>query len=311
MTTDNRSLIQKADFLLAQLAPGGLLNAEQLDRFIRLAIDQAVAMPSMTKVMMKSPTQERDKIRYGSRALRKGTEATALATADRSRPDTSKIELSAQLVKAETRVSFEALEDSIEQNTFESTVQDALAERISLDLEDLAFNGDTTSADSLLSVLDGFIKQATTNVVPAGSAAISRDLLKNMLKTMPSEFRKDKRALCYYTADESVIDYHELYAARETAKGDAHTDGMDTAGFEGIPVKGVPVFPTNLGAGTDETVALLLDPASMLFGVWRNMRVDTDKDVSAGVWILVVTARVDFKYAHEPAVVQAEAITAV
>lgn len=309
--SDNRSLIQKADFLLAQLAPGGLLNAAQLDRFIRLAIDRAVAMPRMTRVDMRSPSELREKIRYGSRALRKGSEATALPVADRSRPDTSKIELNAQLVKAETRVSFEALEDSIEQGNFEQTVQDTLAERISLDLEDLAFNGDTTSADSLLSVLDGFIKQATSNVVPAGSAAISRDLLKDVLKTMPSEFRRDKRALRYYSADEVVIDYHELLGDRETALGDRHVDGMQTAGFEGIPVEGIPVFPTNLGGGTDETVALLLDPANMLFGVWRNMRVDTDKDVSAGVWILVVTARVDFKFAHEPAVVKSTAITAV
>ena len=311
MPTDNRELIQKADFRLAQLAPGGLLNAEQLDRFIRLAIDQAVVMPDMERIMMKSPTQERNKIRYGSRALRGGSEAVALPTSERSRPDTSKITLSAQLVKAETRISYEALEDSIEQDRFEDTVRAAMADRISLDLEELAFNGDTTSSDSLLAVLDGFIKQATSNVVPAGSAAISRDLLKDMLKTMPSEFRRDKRSMVYYTADESVIDYHELYVTRETALGDRHADSGQTAGFEGIPVKGVPVFPVNLGAGTNETVSLLLDPRNMLFGVWREMRVDTDKDVSAGEWLIVVTARVDFKFGHEPAVVQGTEITAV
>jgi hypothetical protein len=56
---------------------------------------------------------------------------------------------------------------------------------------------------------------------------------------------------------------------------------------------------------------LLLDPANMLFGVWRNIRVETDKDISAGVWIMVVTARVDFKFAHEPAVVKTTGIQAV
>lgn len=311
MSTDNRELIQKADMRLADLAPGGLLNAEQLDKFIRLAVDDAVAMRDMTEVRMKSPTQERSKIRYGTRVLRGGSEATALPVAERSRPTTSKVTLSAQLIKGETRMSYETLEDSIERGTFEDTVRAVMAEKMAEDLEDLAFNGDTTSSDTLLAVLDGFIKQATSNVVPAGSASISREQFKNMLKTMPSEFRKDKRSLVYYTADEVVIDYHELYAARETAKGDAHTDGMTTAGFEGIPVKGVPVFPTNLGGTTDETVSLLLDPGNMLFGIWREVRIDTDKDIIAGEWIIVVSARVDFKYGHEPAVVQGTEITAV
>jgi HK97 family phage major capsid protein len=308
---DNRTIIEKADFALAQLAPGGLLNSAQLDRFIRLAIDKAVVMPKMSLVKMNSPKELREKIRYGSRALRKGYENTALSEAHRSRPDTDKIELDAQLVKAETRVSFEALEDSIERGNFERTVQETLAERISLDLEDLAFNGDTTSTDALLVTLNGFLKQATTNVSLGGTATLDRPICKGALKTMPSEFRQDRRSLRFYTADEAVIDYHEELGDRATPLGDEHVVGAMTRGFEGIPVEGVPVFPINLGTGTNETNMLLLDPANMLFGVWRNIRVETDKDISAGVWIMVVTARVDFKFAHEPAVVKTTGIQAV
>jgi len=309
--TDNRTLIQKADTALSTLAPGGILTADQYDKFVRLAIDKAVMMGNMTRVDMRAPSELREKIRFGSRALRKGLEATALPVAQRSAPDTSKIELNAQLVKAEARVSYEALEDSIERGNFESTVRDTLAERISLDLEDLAFNGDTTSSDDLLVIMDGFIKQATTNGVPAGSASISRNLLRDMIKTMPSEFRRDKRSMQYLTADEVVLDYHELIAARETVMGDTHIDGPATRGFNGIPVTGVPVFPVDLGAGTDESVVMLLDPGNMLFGVWRELRIEADRDISAGVWLLVVTARVVFKFAHEPAVVKATAVTAV
>ena len=219
---DNRDIVQKADFLVAQLAPGGLLEPAQADRFIRLAIDASVLMQKMTRVDMKAPKELREKIRYGSRALRAGTEATALSVAERSRPDTSKVELDAQLVKAETRVSFEALEDSIERGNFESTVQDTLAERIALDLEDLAVNGDTTSADLLLKVLNGFRKQTTSNTVLGGGATLSRPVCKDILKAMPSEFRRDKRALAYMTADEAVIDYHESLGDRATVLGDQH-----------------------------------------------------------------------------------------
>jgi len=308
---ENRSIIQKADFLLAQLAPGGLLLPEQARQFVRLLIDKAVVMPLMTEVSMTSAKVLKEKVQFGSSVLRKGTEAVALPLADRSRPDTSKVELDAQLVKAECRLSFESMEDNIEQNRFEQTVQEILADRISLDLENLAFNGDTTSLDTLLMTLDGFLKQATTNIVPCGSATLSTTVLKDVLKTMPSAFRMDRRALRNLTADEAVIDYHDDLALRETTLGDEHILSGETRGYGGIPLLGVPVFPVNLGGTTDETSLLLTDPANMLFGIHRQIRIETDKDISAGVYIIVMSARVDFKFAHEPAVVKATAIKAV
>jgi hypothetical protein len=308
---DNRTIVQKADFLLADLAPGGLLEPAQADRFIQLAIDQAVVMPQMTRVDMSSPKELREKIRFGSRALKKGTEATSLPVAQRSKADTSKVELSAELVRAEARLSFEALEDSIEQGRFEQTIRETLADRISLDMEDLAFNGDTSSSDDLLKTLDGFLLQATTNVSLAGGATLQRSVLKDSLKTMPSEFRRDKRSLRFYSADEAAIDYHDHLGDRATPLGDGHVTGPTTGPYQGIEVMGVPVFPANLGAGTNETVSLLLDPGNMLFGVWRNIRLDTDRDITAGVFIIVLSARIDFKFAHEPAVVQTTGIRAV
>jgi HK97 family phage major capsid protein len=308
---DNRDIIQKADFLLAQLAPGGLLVPAQADRFIRLAIDASVLLSEMTRVNMRAPKELREKIRYGSRTLRKGTEATALPEPLRSRPDTEKIELDAQLVKAETRVSFEALEDSIERGTFAETVQQTMAERISLDLEDLSINGDVTSTDPLLKTLDGFLVQATSNIALAGQATLARPIFKDAMKTMPSEFRRDKRSMRFITADEATIDYQESLGDRQTVMGDGHVSGMTIAPWQGIPIMDVPVFPVDQGGGNDETSMLLTDPGNMLFGVWRNIRVDTDRDVIAGVFIIVVSARVDFLYAHEPAVVKTTGIKAV
>ena len=307
---DNRHIVEKADFLVAQLTSGGLLQPAQADKFIQLAIDASVLVSMMSRVDMKSPKELREKIRYGSRALTGGTEAVALPAARRSRPDTSKVELDAQLVKAESRMSFESVEDSIEQGNFTDTVQESLGERIALDLEDLGINGDTSSTDDLLQVLDGLRVQATTNISNAGGATLQRSVLKDVLKTMPSEFRRDKRSLRFMTADEAVIDWQESIGDRATPLGDSNAVGMDVPKFQGIPVVDVPVFPTNLGLGTDETELLFSDPANALFGVWRDIRIDTDKDVKAGVWIIVVTARVDFKWTEETAVVKGTEIKA-
>ena len=71
-----------------------------------------------------------EKIRFAARVLRPGQEATALAVADRSEPNLTKVELDAKLYKAEVRLSDEVLEDSIERNQLRQTVMTLMAERI-------------------------------------------------------------------------------------------------------------------------------------------------------------------------------------
>jgi HK97 family phage major capsid protein len=308
---DNRDYIAKADTLLSTLAPGGILQPAQADEFVRLAVDRSVVLPMMTRVDMRAPTEYREKITFGTRSLVGGTEVTSLPLGQRAAPTTSKVQLSAQLVKAEARISFESLEDSIEGGRFEQTVRDTLAEKISFELEELSFNGDTTSADALLKVLDGFIKQTTTNTVAGGSATLQRSLLKDTLKTMPSAFRRDKRSLRFMTADEAAIDYQEHLGDRATPVGDGQaTTDVEARPFQSIAIIGVPAFPTNLGGGSNETVVILTDPANMLFGVWRDIRMDVEKKASEQVLIIVMSARVDFKYAHEPASVKTTAVKA-
>src|SRR3989304_6331641 len=108
MTTPNRTLLQKADLDLATLTTdGGLLNDQQADRFIRLAIKQSVLLGQVNVTPMNGPTAERDKIRFSGRVLQPGSEATALPLAQRSKPDLSKIRLTAELFKAEVRMSDE------------------------------------------------------------------------------------------------------------------------------------------------------------------------------------------------------------
>jgi hypothetical protein len=72
-----------------------------------------------------------------------------------------------------------------------------------------------------------------------------------------------------------------------------------------VPVLEVPLFPENLGAGGNLTNAVLTDPKNVNIGIWRNIRVETDKLVSEGVLIIVATLRFDVKYAEETAVVKA------
>lgn len=308
--TDNREFIHKADLVLSDLTTGGgLLQPAQAARFMRILIDEAVVMKMATVVPMRSPKQLIEKARFGSRIMRAGQEGTALAAADRSKPDLTKVELDAQLFKAEVRLTDEVLEDSIERSQLRQTVMQLMAERIALDTDELVANGDTASADPFLATLDGIRAQATSNVVNAGGVPTNKTIFRDMLKSMPSEFLRNKRAMWYFTSVDSEIDYRDALADRGTVLGDRFLEQAAPVMYSGIRLQAVPVFPEDLGGGNDETEMLLTDPKNINVGIWRRIKIETDKDISEGVLKIVATMRMDVKYAEETAVVKAVGVT--
>ena len=302
----NRTILEKADLALADLtAGGGILKPAQAQKFMRLLIKESVLMKLATVVPMQSPKQQISKIKFGSRILRPGAEATALVAGDRVKPDLSQVELDAQLFKAEVRLSDETLEDSIERGELRQTIMEMMAEAIARDMEEVIVNGDTASADTFLAVLDGVIKQATSNVVDAAGAPVSKNLLRDMLKTLPSEHLRDKKAMRFLTSVDADLDYRNSLAERATAVGDKFLEGDTPVLYSGVPVQPVPLFPENLGAGNDQTVVLLCNPKNIHVGIWRNIRIESARDISEGTLKIVATLRFDVKYAEEPGTAKA------
>lgn len=301
----NRSILAKADLSLSDLTTdGGLLVPAQAQKFIRILIEQSVVMGMSTVTPMRSHKQLIEKIRFGSRILRAGTEATALSSGDRAKPDLSKVELDAQLFKAEVRLDNEVLEDSIERGGLRQTIMELMAEAISRDMDEVIIQGDTGSGDPFLAKFDGMLVQATSNIVDAAGATTNKDLFRDAIKSMPNEFLRDKRALRFMTSVDSETDYRDSLAERATIAGDNFLLKDVPVMYGGVPVTSVPLFPEDLGGGSNFTNMILSDPKNINAGIWRQIRIETDKDVSAGTLIIVATLRFDMKYAEETAVVK-------
>lgn len=302
----NLTPIEKADLALSDLtSSGGLLATAQANEFIRLMIDPAVMLKQVYVKKLRSPTDELDTITMSSgRMLKAGAEATALASGSRVKPDLAKKTMSVALIKGEARISNEAAEDSIERESFVQTVLETMTARAGRDVDELLVNGDTGSGDTFLALFDGMIKLASTNTVAGGTVPLSKTLLRDTLKTMPTQYRQDLAKLKYYTAMNAEVDYKDTVMNRIGVYGDSVFQNGSSVGYGGIPVVGVPVFPTNLGTGTNETDALLLDPKVAVLGVWRDIRVEQDKDVPAGQIIFVFTMRLAFNYIAADAVVK-------
>lgn len=306
---DNKSLIEKADLALADLTSGGELLPAQAKNFIRLLIKESTIMKQAMVRPMGSKKQRIDKIRFGSRILRAGQEATALSRNDRAKPDLSQVELDAKLFKAEVHLDDEVLEDNIEQGNLRQTVMELMGEAVARDMEEVLVSGDTASADPFLAQFDGIIKAASSNVVAAGGVTLTKSVLKAMIKSMPQEYIRNKKRLRFFTSIDAETDYRDTLSERATTVGDKYLSDDAPVVYSGIPLADVPMFPENLGGGSDETVALLTDPKNMVVGIWRKIRIETDRDISAGVLKIVATMRFDFKYVEETAVVKATGIT--
>lgn len=305
-----KSLIRKAALVTSDLSSnGGLMQEAQALRFIHSLVTEARLLSDVRTVGMTAQKQQIDKISFPNRVLRPGKENTALSEADVEKPTTAQVELDSKLLKAETQISDESLQDNIEGEQLRSTILEILRPAVSRDLEELVIDGDTASSDAFLAVLDGIRKQSTSNTVAAGSVSLTKDILRDMLKTLPARFHRMRSMMRFYTSVKAVEDYADSLGDRATGLGDKQHEQNGVVPWRGIPVVPVPLFPDDLGGSSDETEVLLTNPLNIVLGIWRQIRLEDERNIRAGAWLVVTTLRADVKYEEEEAVVQATGVT--
>ncbi|MEJ6846740.1 hypothetical protein V3589_11045 [Sinorhizobium fredii] len=325
MSTNN-SLLRKADLAIEDLrADGGELSPEQGAAFIRKLIKQPTLIRMCRVIEMLAPKRKINKIGFGRRILRKATSGVALTEAQRSKPTTEQIQLDTKEQIAEVRLPYDVLEDNIERamsanneasNTgpggLRQTIIDLIGERAALDMEelgilaDLAYaNPDDQDDEDYLAQLDGWLKRGSEdgNVANIANASISKDVFKRGLKTMPSQYQRNKAALTHLVSVNNETEYRDTLADRGTALGDQMTQGNSPAYAYGSPVLPVALMPEDKG--------LYTDPLNLIFGIQRQVSMEFDKDITARVYIIVLTCRIDFQIEEAEALVEYEDIASI
>lgn len=307
----NSTLIKKADLALADLqANGGLLQPEQSNTFIRKLLKTPTILPRVRVISMASPERKINKIGFGQRILRKAVSATALAPSDRAKPTTSQLTMRTSEVIAEVRLPYDVLEDNIESagaanneasnsgpGGLRTTLISMIAERAALDMEELALGGDTDSVDDYLALQDGYLKIAATdgNVVDQNNAAITKTMFKKGKQAMPDQYLRDIANMAHFVSVDQETEYRDTLADRATALGDSLITGSGPVAAYGSSVIPVPTLPDDVG--------MFVNPKNLIFGIQRNMSMEYDKDITARVYIIVLTARVAFMIEEPEAVV--------
>lgn len=325
MSTNN-SLLRKADLAIEDLrANGGELSPEQGAAFIRKLIKQPTLIRMCRVIEMLAPKRKINKIGFGKRILRKATSGVALRAEQRSKPTTEQIQLDTKEQIAEVRLPYDVLEDNIERamsanneasNTgpggLRQTIIDLIGERAALDMEelgilaDLAYaNPDDQDDEDYLAQLDGWLKRGSEdgNIANIANASISKDVFKRGLKTMPSQYQRNKAALTHLVSVNNETEYRDTLADRGTALGDQMTQGNSPAYAYGSPVLPVALMPEDKG--------LYTDPLNLIFGIQRQVSMEFDKDITARVYIIVLTCRIDFQIEEAEALVEYEDIASI
>ena len=186
---------------------GGVLTPRQSNGFLDFVVEQSVLLNDVRVVRMNAPTVDIDKVNVGTRIMRKATEA--VDDGNNVDPTFSKISMTTVKLRLDWELSTEGLEDNIEGTSLEDHVASLLARQTANDLEDLAINGDTTSADPLLKALNGYTARARSaaTVVDAAGANLTRSLFDKGLRNLPNKYLQRRSELSWYTSSSLVQDY--------------------------------------------------------------------------------------------------------
>ena len=315
----NEELMRRADLAISDLETnGGILNPEQANMFIDMIHDEPTIIQQVRMERMNAPTKKINRIGFADRIMRAapqgtppyfaddGTNSRYLAAADRSAVVTSQIELNSKEVMAEVHLTYETLEDNLERGSLEEHIMRLIAEQVSRDLEEWMLQADTASGDAYLALNDGLLKSATSHVVDlsaqvdidggALNTQLHPDTFTNAMLALPQKYLRDRSRLRHFMTVADITKYRSRVARRQTGYGDTALVENNNISVHGIRVEEAALMPTGFG--------LFTFPQNIIFGVQRQISVETDKDIRAREYIIVVTLRVDCLYDLEDAVVK-------
>lgn len=314
MTTKNENLA-RADATIAQFeSTGGLLLPEQANTFIDYVLDEPTILKQARVIRMGAGKVKINRMGFGTRILRAarvtgsanddGSNDRYVRKTDRAAPTTSQIELNDDEVIAEIRLPYELLEDNIEGQSMEAHVMRLIAQQAATDLEELALWGDTTSGDTYLALQDGWLKRSTAHVADNLGAGVNPDLFANAMLALPQKYMRNLAAMRAYVSVANTIRYRQNVSKRLTGYGDSALQDNIPLQAHGLKIEGAPMLASD-GVGA---TGLMTFPQNLLWGIRRNISVETDKDIRSREYIIVLTMRVAVQIDDADATVKLENI---
>lgn len=321
-------------------AKGGLMNPYQVQTFLEWIQDESPFLKLVRRETLAAPVREIDRTGIGHRIMHGRNEGQALTAGQRATAEFGKMEISTKKVMGQINLTYESLEDNIEKGNFRSRLMRMMSGQVSRDLEDWALNGDVLipasgaghalypTGDDLLCLQDGLIKRVYTqkpsgmpsqnltggHIINAASASISLAHFFDLEDAVPSKYFRNA-GYVWLTSRGVDLSWREYLTARQTPLGDRFVINENQAVALGRPIITSPFLRGDVSAAAGGVLSpgtnsflLLLQPSNMTMGVWREILIETDKDIEAQVYKIVLSMRVGWTLEEPDAIAMVENI---
>ena len=308
--------------LLTGTGEPGRLSQETADAFIDFFVDEQTTLGICDVRRMNGPTGAIDRLNFASEKVRLATESTSQAVADSV--TTARRTLTTKEVIWTEDISLSFLEDNIARGNVENQIATKLGQAFGTDLNSLGWRGDEAkTASDFLKINDGWnaLLEADTDVVDldlsgqAGTNAAETNLSLT-LKSLPLKYRT-LSDLTFFAPAGFVQRYADDVSARLTSFGDdVLVNGFPNMRYFGIPIVAETALVTdNVHDGSGSTgdaesgaaalgAKLCLTPRSnLVFGIQRDITVDTEWNPRKRVVEYTMSARIDYNHAFGGVVV--------
>jgi hypothetical protein len=254
MSITNEEL-QKSVITADALAAAGKLNPVQSDRFIDYVIDETVLAGNARTVRFRNEDLDIDKIGVGARVAVPKSEASDPGL--RRGVNHSKITLTPREIMIPWEIGDNYKEHNIEGASVEDHIMRMMATQGANDLEGGYINGNKLGPaviendikpggsetdyikDSFLGLWNGWSELGEGgNVLDAGGANIGLSVFSQMIRQLPTKFRRNKNNLRWFMSPDLWQIYLEKLSTRTGALGDATAGGASHMPFG---IKAVPV----------------------------------------------------------------------
>lgn len=304
MTTNNQDLLAKVQgalksIMTSDLGSSILARAKQ-ERFVRTVSDATRILDDARRIDMKSHTHDIDRVGFAERILAGATEGEG--SDQDNKPDFNTNTLESIEVMAIAGITDSTLEDNIEKEGFENTLLDLIADRVGIDLEELFLLGDKDSDDGLLKLTDGWLKKSANEVTDSDfKASDVESMFDAMIKAVPKKYLRNRSEWTLYVHWDIEDAYRNLLRERGTGLGDSAQTTAGQLAYKGFKIQDSANMP--------EGKAFLAPANNLVYGIYRDVRIEPDRMAKKRKTDFVTTLRVDCHFEDENASVVGSGFT--
>lgn len=243
---------------------GGQVSPQELNDFIDTMVDGDDFLKEIsveTDIVTTLNIDALDADTRGLRGVDEGTDISDLNDVTIPRRSLTPVEVARPF-----DITMKFLRKNIAKEGAEQKIQDKFMGLFKRDVIDLAWNGDTGSADNFLKLVDGYITRAKadadTNKAPNFSADDKiTDVLDLMWDTLPDKYKADVTNLRYFMSHANYTKYRRELTGKATGLGDMlSTQPLVSNGVGCKPLFAVP-----------STEIVLCSPKNLYVGFGLNM----------------------------------------